>query len=201
MVTKSIVKFVGNASVVTIAGLTILSGTPALVQAAPMSLPDTATAPNVRLPAERLILGREYAREQKWLAGQQNALDQEVKLGTKTQAWIDSLKAKGKDTTPLDQAMTAFNAQVANAQNVHNTAATILSTHAGFDANGLVTNFVQARATVRNARQSLWNARRIRLQARTDLIRVIVQWRWTNNETIAAPAEAAQPNAADGADQ
>ena len=74
MYTKSIVKFVRNASVVTIAGLTILSGTPALVQAAPMSLPDTRTVANVRLPAERLILEREYAREQKWLAGQQNAL-------------------------------------------------------------------------------------------------------------------------------
>ena len=198
---KSITTLIKNTSVITIAGLTILSGTPALVQAAPMSLPTSATISSARPLTERQLLQREYVHEQKWLAGQQRAIDMENTLGGKTQTWIDALKAKGKDTATLDQAMTVFNAQMVSAQSIHNTAATILSTHAGFGVNGFVTNFVLARVTVRDARQALENARRIRLQARNDLVRAIAQWRHANNEPTGSPVEAAQPNAADSVDQ
>lgn len=209
MNTTHIVTVIKNASIVTIAGLTILAGTPTLVQAAPMPLPNTvanavarAVAINpIRLTPEIRALQREFAHEQRWLTGQQHAIDEENKVGDKTQTWIDTLKSQGKDTAALDTAMVTFHTQMSQTQTIHDKAATVLSVHAGFDANGLVVALPAARLTVRDAGKALESARLLRLKARRDLARAIAKWRSANAVTTAAPVEAAAPNTAEGEDR
>jgi len=205
MNTTQIVTVLKNASIITVAGLTILAGTPTLVQAAPMPLPNTVAnvvAINpIRLTPEIRALQRDLAHEQRWLVGQQHAIDEENKLGDKTQAWIDTLKSQGKDTATLDAAMVTFHTQMSQTQTIHDKAATILSVHAGFDANGLVVALPAARLTVRDAGKALEAARLLRLKARRDLARAIAKWRNANAVTTAAPVEAAAPNSAEGEDR
>ena len=201
MNTTQIVAVLKNASIITVAGLTILAGTPTLVQAAPMSLANAVAISPIRLTPEVRALQREFAHEQRWLGGQQRAIDEENKVGEKTQTWIDTLKSQGKDTTVLDAAMVTFHTQMSQTQTIHDKAAAILSAHAGFDANGLVKALPAARLTVRDAGKALESARLLRLKARRDLVRAIAKWRMTHVGTTVAPVEAASPNAAEHEDQ
>lgn len=59
------------------------------------------------------------------------------------------------DVTDLNNALAAFNKQIAAAKTSHNQAASILSTKKGFDSNGKVVNAQTAHQTVLAARNSL----------------------------------------------
>ena len=123
----------------------------------------TAAGPEGK-PLEKM-----FKYEQQWLVKQQERLSKAGEFAAKVQTFIDELKAKGKDTAALEAALAAYNQQIATAQGQHDTAANILGTHAGFDADGHVTDRAQAKQTVKDARQALADAHKTLQQAGQDL--------------------------------
>jgi hypothetical protein len=133
-------------------------------------------------------LEQAYQREQTWLNQQADNLTKMNDVADKVQQFITTQQGKGKDVTALQAALTTFKSQIATAQSTHKTAANVLSTHTGFDANGKVTDTVQARQTVLEARQALRAAHDVMQQAVTDLHRAVRDWRQANGEKAKKPA-------------
>ncbi|MBI2975959.1 MAG: hypothetical protein HY872_04640 [Chloroflexi bacterium] len=100
-----------------------------------------------------------YGNAQVALKGQQNRIDLAKQIAANVQTFIDAQKANGKNTSSLDAALANYRAQFASAQTAHDQAASVLSTHAGFDANGTVTDSTQAKQTLRLARDHMRQAR------------------------------------------
>lgn len=119
-------------------------------------------------------------RLQKWLDVQATHLTRANEAANKVQDWIDQLQSQGKDVTPLVSALDTFKSQLATAQASHDTAASLLATHAGFDENGHVIDDSQAQATIRAARQALADAHTVLRQAERDLRQAIHDYRQTN---------------------
>ena len=67
----------------------------------------------------------------------------------KSQKLIDRLAEHGKDVSALQAALDAFADAAEGAKPIYESAHEIISTHAGFDANGKVTDSEQAKETVR----------------------------------------------------
>ena len=128
-----------------------------------------------------------YQRELNWLNQQQQNLDRTDQLVSRIQTYIANQQAAGKDVTALRAALATFQQQIATAQTSHQTAASILNTHTGFDANGHVTDAAQARQTLIAGHQSLADARRVLRQAILDLHRALRNWRLANRPGPAAP--------------
>ena len=131
-------------------------------------------------PGDGKRLEAVFKAEQKWLSIQQEHLNKAGEFADKVQTFIDEQKAKGRDTSALEAALSAFNQQVAAAQGKHDNAASILSAHAGFDENGQVTNREAARETVKSAHEALANARKTLRQAERDLRKAFREWRQAN---------------------
>jgi hypothetical protein len=128
--------------------------------------------------AERVTrLEKAYQAEQKALETQARRLDRADKLSARVQTVIDNAKAKGKDTAKLAASLAAFNAKVSDAKTLHAKAARILSTHAGFDADGKVTDPAAARGTLVDARQALKDARQSLGGSLKELVNFVKEWR------------------------
>ncbi len=160
---------------------------------------DTALAAPATPPAQGQLaqtrnerLERVYQREQQWLSTQQNNLNRLNSVADKVQQFITTQQGKGKDVSALQTALATFKSQITMAQASHATAANVLSTHLGFDANGKVTDAAQARQTLLDARQSLRDAHNVMRQAVLDLHRAIRAWRRANQPQAAQPV--ATPN-------
>ena len=152
------------------------------------ALAQTATPPaRVGQQVRDERLERVYQREQAWLTTQQQNLDKMNQIVSRVQAYIIAQQGRGKDVSALQAALTTFQQQIATAQSSHNTAATVLSNHADFDANGKVTDPNLARQTLLDGRQALRAAHQIMRQAVVDLHRAIRTWREANGLT-ARPA-------------
>ncbi len=95
-----------------------------------------------------------FKREQIILTNQQGRIELSNMAVTAAQNWISRLQGQGKDVTALQNALTAFQAGIAQAQTSLTTAQNILSTHSGFDAAGTVTDRQQALQTVKEAGQA-----------------------------------------------
>lgn len=145
---------------------------PALAQAG------TPPAPDPARQAQRLE--RLLAREQEWLSRQAENLARANEAADKVQVRIDELKSEGKDTAALEAALAAFQEQLAEAQTAHDAANATLSAHAGFDADGHVTDAILARETVKSAGKSLRDAHRLLREAGHDLRRAIREFRREN---------------------
>ncbi len=153
------------------------------VSAAPGTPPAQGQAQQTRL--ERLE--QAYRREQAWLNKQQDNLNKMKSVADKVQQFITTQQGQGKDVAALQAALAAFQSQITTAQASHTTAANILSTHLGFDANGKVNEAVQARQTLLDARQSLRDAHLVMRQAVLDLHRAIRTWRQANSPKANQP--------------
>jgi hypothetical protein len=81
-------------------------------------------------------------------------VDTDAKLA-KFQGRIDKAAENGKDVTELQAALDAYSAALKSAQPKYESMAGIVSTHAGFDAEGKVTDAEQARSTVEQMRTGL----------------------------------------------
>jgi len=172
------VKFFKVVSILSLVGL-VLAGIVALPSGTAFAQSATPPAkPGQQARDERLE--RWYQREQTWLNQQQQNLDKTSNIVTKVQQYIAAQQAKGKDVTALQAALSTFQSQIATARSSHATAATILNNHAGFDANGKVTDPNLARQTLLDGRQALNDAHRILRQAIVDLHRAIRAWRAAN---------------------
>jgi len=134
-----------------VAGATMPAGIPAAQAAAPGK---AGLGQNTRLEFQ-------LQRLQLALQGQQLRLDMSRTIITQSQAWIDALKADGKDTSALQSALDAFSGQVQATQSTHDKAKSVLDAKAGFDASGKVVDADQARQTVKDARQAMKDAHEI----------------------------------------
>jgi hypothetical protein len=127
--------------------------------------------------AARAALSNFYKREQNFLNVQSTYLQKAGQLAATTQQVIDAAKAEGKDPAALEAALAQFNADIAQAQSLHDQAANILGAHSGFDNNGDVTNVQDAHQTLLDARLKLRSAHSLIIQAIHTLDRVILDWR------------------------
>ena len=142
--------------------------------------PAFAQSGTPRLPAGANALQRAYQREQKWLTLQTDNLKRGDQVATRLQTFIDNQNGKGKDTTKLAAALAAAKTQLADAHSAHDAAAALLSTHAGFDNSGKVTDLAQARQTLTSAVQSLWKSHRTLCQALRDMRVALRTYRQAN---------------------
>ncbi len=133
----------------------------------------TATPPAQASP----LLEKALQREKQWLTTQEGQIQKASDASKKVLDLIDQAKAKGQDTSALESALAVFQSQLASAQAAHQTASDLLDSHAGFDANGKVTDRVAARQTVLEARQSLADAHQFLVQAVRDLRAAARTWR------------------------
>jgi hypothetical protein len=111
------------------------------VASADQGNPPTAGTKDASLPAA-------YQRELKALDRQQTQLN-------KAKSLIDKIQGQAGATAALGSALDAFKSQLASVQASHDSAAAILSAHAGFDAAGQVTDAGVALKTVKDAQQAL----------------------------------------------
>lgn len=73
----------------------------------------------------------------------------------KAQELIDKATARGKDTSTLQSALTAFSDAVERSRADYNEIKRLITTHAGFDTNGKVADATQAQTTVQEVRAKL----------------------------------------------
>ncbi len=168
-----------------IAGLSVsglvLAGVVAAVPAnAALAAPATPPAQGQLALAREARLEQAYRREQQFLNTQQDNLNRMNTIADKVQQFITTQQNKGKDVTALQAALATFKSQITTAQAAHVTAANVLNTHLGFDADGKVTDIAQARQTVLDARQALRDAHNVMRQAVADLHRAVRAWRQAN---------------------
>lgn len=90
-------------------------------------------------------------REQIVINNQQERLTLSQQAVEKAQQWLADLQVEGKEVSALPAALSAFQNGLAQAQTSFNTAKQVLDAHAGFDANGQVTNAAQALKTLVDA--------------------------------------------------
>lgn len=132
---------------------------------------------------ERVRLERAYNEEQARLKAQEAWLKRANEFSTKVNTRIAELKNRGEETATLEQALAAFNGGIAQARDHWNLANGTLATHAGFDAQGNVTNVDQARATIQAARQHLQQARQVARAAMLQLRAAFAKYRQAHPRT------------------
>jgi hypothetical protein len=137
----------------------------------------TSTTSITKHQATNAQLEKAYQGELKELGVQQTHLNEANTLAAAVQSQIDKLNTAGRDTSSLATALSTFQSQIATAQSAYDAAGSILDAHAGFDANGHVTDPVLARQTATDAHQSLLNAHNVLKQAVEDLHQFIVGFR------------------------
>lgn len=119
-------------------------------------------------------------RETRLLENFQHRYEVSDRVAAKVQAWIDKAQADGKDTAGLQAGLTAFNARVTAAKTYTDQAAALLAAHAGFDADGNVTDRTTARQTVMAIREAMRNAHKELVKAVPDLRHAINDYRKAN---------------------
>ena len=115
-----------------------------------LSPSDTATPPP---PHPRVELA--WQQEQRVYNRLGNFFDHVDERIARGQELIDKAKANGKDVTAVQAALNTFSDAVKQARPIYNSGNAIISSHAGFDASGNVTDPQQALQTVKNLRDNL----------------------------------------------
>ena len=155
-----------------------------LVTAAPTYAQGPTTTPTVRGDARKTARDtareKQFKREQTMFADQTKRLTDANMVATKTQAYITAQNALGKNTSALAAALAAFKTQIATAQTAHDAAGALITAHAGFDANGVVTDPAQAAQTVVAVRKPLMDAHVALRQGAADLRAAIRTYREAN---------------------
>jgi len=106
-------------------------------------------------PKVDALLEKIWAREQTLYQRQNDRLAKADEFFARVQSGIDKATAKGYDASGIQAALDALQTAVEAARPIHANAASLIAAHAGFDANGKVTDRAQARETVKLLGQSL----------------------------------------------
>ena len=117
------------------------------------------TNPPAQLPFNDARLERAWARTQAAYDRQGYRLDQAEAFIARIQNLIDKASQNGKDTSAVQAALDALAAVIPAVQTAHAPGATIIGSHAGFDANGIVTERSTAIETVKSLAQVLKDTR------------------------------------------
>ncbi len=178
--------FISKILATVLSGLTMLGLTTMALAWAPVAIASAATSTAPTSP--NTGLEKLYADTQTIFQGQETRISSvALQIAADAQKFIDIQKAIGQDTSSLDAALANYNAQIANAQTAHDQAGSILSAHAGFDTNGLVTDRVQAKQMLRSARDYMRQAHNLIASSGKDLNAALRAFHQANN----APAPAA----------
>lgn len=129
-----------------------------------------------------------YQREQTTLSNQGNILNKLSTITSKAQNVITRLNNRGLDTSSLEQALTAFQGQILTGQTYYNNAKALLSTHSGFDNNGMVVDPGLARTTLQSAHQDFVSVRQTLLAALKNLRQTIKEFRQANRPNQQNPS-------------
>jgi ribosomal protein L17 len=127
-----------------------------------------------------------YLDEQAWLTGQQANLNKANIVVTNVQNLITVAQANNLTTALLSDVLSTFQARLTAAQGSDTAAAGILSTHAGFDDSGNVTDPATAAITVNTARTDLQAAHNSLVKS-GDLLLALTLWRDTKNISASSP--------------
>jgi hypothetical protein len=119
-------------------------------------------------------------REQLAFDGQTARLKAANTIISKTQTWINGLKSAGKNTSALETALATYQGQIASAQADHDAGGSLLSSKAGFDANGKVTDRQAALSTIKSAGKSLRQSHLTLVQSTLDFRDAVRNWRAAN---------------------
>lgn len=90
-----------------------------------------------------------WTREQNAVERMGKVIDRSDTMTEKVQTWIDKARENGKDVTALQAALDAYKQAIQEAGPMYEQAQSIVSEHAGFDANGKVTDRGQAIQTLK----------------------------------------------------
>jgi len=110
-------------------------------------------------PSNNTRLERAYKIEQQSLREMERRFQQASAQADDVAKLIARFKQHGVDTAPLERALAAFRSRIAEAHHQWEMARDVLAAHAGFDAQGHVTDARQAGATVLKAHNHLAQAR------------------------------------------
>jgi uncharacterized protein YbaA (DUF1428 family) len=91
-----------------------------------------------------------WTREQNAVERMGKVLDRSTTMTEKVQTWIDKAREDGKDVTALQAALDAYKQAVQAAGPMYEQAQSIVQKHAGFDADGKVTDREQAMQTLKD---------------------------------------------------
>lgn len=91
-----------------------------------------------------------WTREQNAVERIGKVIDRSNTMTEKVQTWINKARENGKDVTALQAALDAYKQAVQEAGPMYEQAQSIVSEHAGFDADGKVTDREQAIQTLKD---------------------------------------------------
>jgi hypothetical protein len=110
--------------------------------------------PPVREPSAEQ-LEKAWARQRKVYERLVKVFEEGDEHLARAQELIEKATAKGRDASAVQAALDAFSAAVERSTPLYNEIDALISTHAGFDASGKVTDAAQAQATVQAVRTAL----------------------------------------------
>ncbi|HEU5101215.1 MAG TPA: hypothetical protein VFU22_19460 [Roseiflexaceae bacterium] len=157
-----------------------------------MSFGSASAAPANPAAKQDAALSRKYNEQKQRLKLQDVRLNRALEYATKIDSLIAKLKAKGKDTASLEQAVAAFRDGIARARAEWQAASDTLTAHAGFDAAGKVVNADQARATLKSAHEHMENTHTIARDAYKSLHAAVAAYRKANRQ-VKEPVAPLQP--------
>ncbi len=184
MNTKMYSKVVAGVLAVAIAAVGIFA-MPTATYAQGTNPPTTPSAPGAKKPENPgKAFEKLYERAQKNLDALKSSLSKANEVVTKAQSWIDEAKGKGIDTSTAEAALATYKAEIAKAQASYDSAKSILDTHAGFDANGKVTDREQALKTVKDFSEALREGRQTLAKATREFQKVVKEIRAENRNKV-----------------
>ncbi len=94
-----------------------------------------------------------WSRQQRLYERAGNQFDFTAKVVEKSQNLIEKARDKGLDVTSLEEALAVYEQSIAEARTLYDGGQAVIDIHAGFDADGKVTDPAQARQTIDALRQ------------------------------------------------
>ena len=131
-----------------------------------------------------------WAREQAIYTREDKALSNASTFIAKVQTLLDKANAKGLDTSAIQAALNALSSVIPTVQAAHAPGATIIASHAGFDASGTVTDRTTAIATAQSLAQVLKDTRTAMNGTLKALHEAVKAFRQAHPHSAAAPSTA-----------
>jgi len=173
---------------------------PAVVSAASPAEPTPPPAGEIHSASDlaaregfrKRALERIYSRQQDKLARQDARLERAAETNTRVESLIERIRERGLDPAPIVSALAEFNSGIADARRNNLKARAILTIHAGFDDNGQVIQFAEARETVGSAGTYLHSTADSLNTAVRGLVQALRNF-WQENRPESQPGEPIQP--------
>lgn len=132
-------------------------------------------------------LEEDFANLQEWFGIQDTNIGRLKDAQVKLAEFIDEAKARGDDTSALEAVLADLKSQIPQSESYHNQADGILSSHAGFDGSGKVTDPKTARDTLKAAGEQLNASKNINVALAQELKKAAEDWKAAHPKSEAVP--------------